>query len=185
MNIGPISTYIIFEVLSWCGGWSSFPSIRLVVHPIIHPSIHPSIPSSIPSSIHIRQRAGGKAWALLKLQNSIVSGNCPFCPIYSTIGIHHVMKGYWPIIKISSRHVPEEGSVCNQCNRCNQFFPFLGFEERGKGKIYIYYWGWGSRHSSMEWRRQSCGNLSHSKEVVAKRDRPQVIPTSVVFFFFF
>jgi hypothetical protein len=28
----------------------------------------------------------------------------------------------------------------------------------------------------MEWRRQSCGNLSHSKEVVARSDRPQGHP---------
>jgi hypothetical protein len=37
----------------------------------------------------------------------------------------------------------------------------------------------------MEWRRQSCGNLSHSKEVVARSDRPQVVPSSVVFYFIF
>jgi hypothetical protein len=51
-----------------------------------------------------KAKRGGKARALLKLQNSTLSGNCPFCPIYSTIGVHPVMKGYWPIIKISSRH---------------------------------------------------------------------------------
>jgi hypothetical protein len=51
-----------------------------------------------------KAKRGGRARALLKLQNSNVSRNCPFCLIYSTIGIHHVMKGYWPIIKISSRH---------------------------------------------------------------------------------
>jgi hypothetical protein len=37
----------------------------------------------------------------------------------------------------------------------------------------------------MEWRRQSCGNLSHSKEVVAMSDGPQVVPSSVVFYFIF
>ncbi len=63
------------------------------------------------------------------------------------------------------------------------FFSFLGFGVRGKGRIF-FCWGWGSHHPSMAWRRQSCDNLSHSKEVVARRDRPQVVPSSVVFFFF-
>jgi hypothetical protein len=72
-------------------GWSSFSSICPVVHPIIHPSLHPS------------KAKRGRVRALLKLQNSTVSGNCPFCPIYRAIGIHPVMKGYWPIIKISGR----------------------------------------------------------------------------------
>jgi hypothetical protein len=71
-------------------GWLSFPSIRPVIHR--HPSLHPS------------KAKRGRARALLKLQNSTVSENCPLCPIYSTIGIHLVMKGYWPIIKISGRH---------------------------------------------------------------------------------
>jgi hypothetical protein len=57
--------------------------------------------SSVPPSIQGKE---GEARALLKLQNSTVSANYPFCPIYSTIGIHPVMKGYWPIIKISGRH---------------------------------------------------------------------------------
>jgi hypothetical protein len=47
---------------------------------------------------------GGEGASPFKLQNSTVSRNCPFCPIYSTISIHPVMKGYWPIIKISSKH---------------------------------------------------------------------------------
>jgi len=72
--------------------WLSFPSIRLVVHPVIHLSFHPS------------KAKRGRVQALLKLQNSIVSGNCPFYPIYSTIGIHSIMKGYWLIIKISGKH---------------------------------------------------------------------------------
>jgi hypothetical protein len=72
-------------------GWSSFPSICPVIHH--HPSLHPS-----------KAKRGRAWWALLKLQNFTVSGNCPFCPIYSTIGIHPVMKGYWSIIKISGRH---------------------------------------------------------------------------------
>jgi hypothetical protein len=37
----------------------------------------------------------------------------------------------------------------------------------------------------MEWRRQSCGNLSHDKKVVARSDRPQVVPSSVFFNFIF
>ncbi len=64
------------------------------------------------------------------------------------------------------------------------FFWVLG--RGGKGEIFsFFYWGWGSHHPSMEWRRQSCGNLSHSKEVVARSDRPQVVPSSVVFYFIF
>jgi hypothetical protein len=64
------------------------------------------------------------------------------------------------------------------------FFWVLGIG--GKGEIFsFFYWGWGSCHPSMEWRRQSCGNLSHSKEVVARSDRPQVVPSSVVFNFIF
>ncbi len=62
--------------------WSSFPSIRLIIRR--HPSHHPF------------KAKRGRARALLKLQNSTVSGNCPFCPIYSTIGIHPVMKGFGP-----------------------------------------------------------------------------------------
>ncbi len=58
--------------------WSSFPSIRPVVHLVIHPSLHPS------------KAKRGRARALLKLQNSTVSGNCPFCPIYSTISILYI-----------------------------------------------------------------------------------------------
>ncbi len=42
-----------------------------------------------------------------------------------------------------------------------------------------------SRDQSMAQRRQSCCNLSHSKEVVARRDWPQVVRSSVVFFFQF
>jgi hypothetical protein len=138
-------------------GWSSFPSIRPVVHPLIHPSFHPS------------KAKRGRVRALLKLQNSTVLGNCPFCPIYSTIGIHLVMKGYWSIIKISSRHWGRFGMQLVQ--PIFSFFWVLG--RRGKGEIFpFFYWEWGSRHSSMEWRRQSCGNLSHSKEVVARSDRP-------------
>jgi len=64
------------------------------------------------------------------------------------------------------------------------FFWVLG--RGGKGEFFsFFYWGWGSRHPPMEWRRQSCGNLSHSKEVVARSDQPQVIPSSVVFYFIF
>jgi hypothetical protein len=37
----------------------------------------------------------------------------------------------------------------------------------------------------MEWRRQSCDNLSHSKEVVVRNDRPQVVPSSVVIYLIF
>ncbi len=95
----------------------------------------------------------GRARALLKLQNSTVSGNCPFYPIYSTIGIHPVMKGYWPIIKISSRH----------WGRLNmQFFPFLGFGERGKGRNFFFFLlGVGVSSSIHGMEEQSCGNLSH------------------------
>ncbi len=91
-------------------GWLSFPSIRPVVHPVIHPSLHPS------------KAKRGRARAFLKLQNSTVSGNCPLCPIYSTIGIHHVMKGYWPIIKISGKHWGRFGMQWVQ-----PIFPFFGF----------------------------------------------------------
>jgi hypothetical protein len=64
------------------------------------------------------------------------------------------------------------------------FFRVLG--RGGKGEIFsFFYWGWRSRHPSMEWKRQSCGNLSHSKEVVARSDRPKVVPSSVVFYFIF
>ncbi len=70
----------------------SFSSICFIVHLIIHPFSHPS---------KAKRR---KVRALLKLQNSIVSRNCPFYPNYNTIGIHPIMKRYWPIIKISSRH---------------------------------------------------------------------------------
>ncbi len=109
-------------------GWSSFPSIRPVVHPVIHPSLHPS------------KAKKGRARALLKLQNSTVSGNCPFCPIYNTIGIHPVMKGYWPIIKISGRHWGRFGMQSVQ--PIFSFFWVLG--KRGKGEIFsFFYWGWG------------------------------------------
>jgi len=64
------------------------------------------------------------------------------------------------------------------------FFKVLG--RGGKGEFFFFFLlGCGSRHPSMEWRRQSCGNLSHSKEVVARSDRPQVVPSSVVFYFIF
>jgi hypothetical protein len=66
------------------------------------------------------------------------------------------------------------------------FFFFGVWGEGEKGELFsFFYWGWGSRHPSMAWRRQSCSNLSYSKEVAARRDRPQVVPSSVVFFFFF
>jgi hypothetical protein len=77
---------------------------RARCHGRFGPPIVPCAPPSGPLGAHTRQRGGGRARALLKLQNSIVSGNCPFCPIYSTIGIHPAMKGYWPIIKIWIRH---------------------------------------------------------------------------------
>ncbi len=142
-------------------GWSSFSSIRPVVHLVIHSSFHPS---------KAKRR---KARAFFKLQNSTISGNCPFCLIYSTIGIHPVMKGYWPIIKISGMHWRRLGMQSVQ----PIFFFFWVLGRGGKGEIFsFFYWGWGSSHPSMEWRRQSCGNLSHSKEVVARSDRPQGHP---------
>ncbi len=100
-------SYIVKDV----GTKWSFPSIR----PVIHPS---------------KAKGGG---GLFKLQNSVVSGNCPFCPISSRLGIHLVMKGYWPIIKNLGRHW--EGSICNQCS---QFFSFLGFGVRGKGRFLFF-----------------------------------------------
>jgi hypothetical protein len=57
-------------------------------------------------------------------------------------------------------------------------FFFFGFWGEGERENFYFF------STSMAWRRQSCGNLSHSKEVVARRDRPQVIPSSVVVFFF-
>ncbi len=144
-----------------------------------HPSVPSSIPSSIRPSIHPRQRGGGRRPFL---NCKTPSGNCPFCPIYSTIGIHPVMKGYWPIIKISGRHWGRLGMQSVQ--PIFSFFWVLGRGGKGE-KFSFFYWGWGSRHPSMEWRRQSCGNLSHSKEVVARSDRPQVVPSSVVFYFIF
>ncbi len=102
-------------------GWSSFPSICPIVHPVIHSSLHPS------------KAKRGKVRALLKLQNSTLSQNCPFCPIYSTIGIHPVMKGYWPIIKISGRHWGRLGMQSMQ----PIFSLFLGFGERGKRRNFF------------------------------------------------
>ncbi len=67
-----------------------------------------------------------------------------------------------------------------------QFFPFLGFGERGKGRIFFFFLlGVGVPSSIHGMEEQLCGNLSHSKEVVARRDRPQVVPSSVVFHFIF
>jgi hypothetical protein len=71
-----------------------------------HPSVPSSIPSSIRPSIHPRQR-GGRARALLKLQNSTVSGNCPFCPIYSTIGILYIKANMVSICVDKNWAVPE------------------------------------------------------------------------------
>jgi len=62
-------------------------STLLSIHLSGRPSHRPSIPPSI-------QGKEGRVQALLKLQNSTISGNCPFCPIYNTIGIYPVMKGY-------------------------------------------------------------------------------------------
>jgi len=78
----------------------------------------------------------GRVWAFLKLQNSTVSGNCPFCPIYSTTGIHHVMKGYWPIIKISIRHGRRLGMELVQ--PIFSFFWVLG--RGGKGEIFSFFY---------------------------------------------
>jgi hypothetical protein len=111
-------------------GWSSFPSICLIIRPskflipeeeddgtgggrrlmtvaAVYPHVHVMFVLALQNCFCVVCRnlaKRGRAQALLKLQNSIVSGNCPFCPIYSTIGIHPIMKGYWPIIKISGRH---------------------------------------------------------------------------------
>ncbi len=100
---------------------SSFPSIRPVIRR--HLSLHPS------------KAKRGRARALLKLQNSTVSGNCPFCPIYSTIGIHPVMKGYWPIIKISGRHWGRLGMQSVQ--PIFSFFWVLG--RGGKGRNFFFF----------------------------------------------
>ncbi len=100
--------------------------VVLSIHPSRHPSRHPSVPPSI------QGKEGGRARALLKLQNSTVSGNCPFCPIYSRIGIQPVMKGYWPIIKISVRHW---GRLSMQLVR--PIFFFFGFWGEGKGRIFF------------------------------------------------
>jgi len=103
--------------------------VVLSIHPSPHPSPHPS------------KAKRGRARALLKLQNSIISGNCPFCFIYSTIGIHPVMKGYWPIIKISIKisRGTKEGSICNQYS---QFFPFFGFwGERERENFFLFSMG--------------------------------------------
>ncbi len=91
----------------------------------IHLSRHPSIPPSI------QGKEGGRPQGLLKLQNSTISGNCPFCPIYSRIGIHPIMKGYWPIIKISGRHI----KIGMQSVRPILFF--LGFGVRGKVRNFL------------------------------------------------
>jgi hypothetical protein len=131
------STYIIFNDLSWCGGRSSFPSIRSVVHPVIHPS---------------KAKRGGRVRALLKLQKSTISENCSFCPIYSTIGIHPITKGYWPIIKFQAG--TKEGSMCKQCSQFFVFFWFWGEGERenflifsiGGGGPVIHPWNGGDNH---------------------------------------
>jgi hypothetical protein len=107
---------------------------RARCHGRFGPPIMPCAPSSNPLSAHTKQRGTRRARALLKLQNSIVSGNCPFCPIYNTIGIHPVMKGYWPIIKISSRHWGRLGMQSVQ-----PFFSFFGFREKGKGRNFSFF----------------------------------------------
>jgi hypothetical protein len=95
---------------------------------------HPSVSSSIHPYIHPRQR-GGRPRALLKLQNSTVSRNCPFCPIYSRIGIHPVIKGYWPILKISGRHW---GRLSMQSVR--PIFFFFGFWGEGeREKLFVFF----------------------------------------------
>ncbi len=93
--------------------------------------VHRALCTSIwPAERTYKAKRVGRVRALLKLQNSIVSGNCPLCPIYSTIGIHPVMKGYWPIIKISSKHWGRLGMQLVQL--IFSFFGFWGEGEREK-----------------------------------------------------
>jgi hypothetical protein len=103
------------------------------------PPIVPYAPPSGPLSAHTRQRGEGRVRALLKLQNFTVPGNCPFCPIYNTIGIHPVMKGYWPRIKFSSRHWGRLGMQWVQL-----IFSFFGFWGKGKREnFFLFFIGGG------------------------------------------
>jgi hypothetical protein len=102
---------------------------------------HPSCPvhPRLARWTHIQGKEGGwRVRALLELQNSTVSGNCPFYPIYNTIGIHPVMKGYWPIIKISSRHWGRLGMQSMQPS-----FSFFGFWGEGEREIFYYFFSIG------------------------------------------
>jgi hypothetical protein len=106
-----------------------------------------------PLSAHTRQRGGGGRGPFLTY--STILGNCPFCPIYSTIGIHPVMKGYWPIIKISRRHWGRFDMQSVQ-----SIFFFFGF------------WGEGEREKFLRFSIGGGGPV-------------QVVPSSVCFLFYF
>jgi hypothetical protein len=126
------------------------------------------------------KRRGGGRGPFLNCKTPLFQGIAHFA-LYSTIGIDPVM---WVLAHNKNlKQGTEEGSVCNQCS---QFFPFLGFRERGKGRnLFFFLLGVGVSSSIHGMEEQKCGNLSHSKEVVAKKDRPHVVPSSVIFYFIF